>query len=64
MKKDREKIKKDFLDQLDSDNDPVERSEALVEALKTFVISYCRDDSDISIIKHVNISLEKNIKKQ
>jgi len=36
-------------------NDP------LVEALKKLIFSYCQNDARITILKNVNIEIEKNI---
>ena len=62
--KDRAKIQQDYLEQLNSDAESGEKSEALEAAIKALVNSYCRDDADITIIKSINLSVEKSVKKQ
>ena len=41
-------------------NFSIKTSDPLIEALKRLIFSYCQEDAKITILRNVNIEIEKN----
>ena len=46
--------------ELQAVNFSIKTSDPLIEALKRLIFSYCQEDAKITILRNVNIEIEKN----